>query len=86
VEAHGSFASQGCIDCKAPFDGAEIRKLIQEERIPRCNRCRGLVKPNIVFFGEAVSVPFPLATPRFVSQFCLCARVYRLGRFLVLMM
>jgi len=58
VEAHGSFASQGCIDCKAPFDGAEIRRLIQEERIPRCGRCRGLVKPNIVFFGEALPEAF----------------------------
>ena len=56
VEAHGSFASQSCIDCKAPFDGTEIRKLIQEEKIPRCSRCKGLVKPDIVFFGEAVSV------------------------------
>ena len=55
VEAHGSFASQSCIDCKAPFDAAEIRKLIHEEEIPKCARCKGLVKPNIVFFGEAVS-------------------------------
>ena len=67
VEAHGSFASQSCIDCKAPFDAAEIRRLIQEERIPRCNRCRGLVKPDIVFFGESVSVLLPFAPLRFVS-------------------
>lgn len=66
MEAHGSFASQRCIDCKAPFDAAEIRRLIQEERLPRCNRCRGLVKPDIVFFGEAVSVPFHFVPPRFV--------------------
>lgn len=58
VEAHGSFASQSCIDCKAPFDGAEIRKLIQEEKIPRCSRCKGLVKPDIVFFGEALPEVF----------------------------
>jgi NAD-dependent histone deacetylase SIR2 len=67
VEAHGSFASQSCIDCKAPFDAAEIRRLIQEERIPRCNRCRGLVKPDIVFFGESVSVLLPFVPLRFVS-------------------
>jgi len=61
VEAHGSFASQRCIDCKTPFDTAEIKRLIQEEKIPRCSRCRGLVKPDIVFFGEAVSVLLPFA-------------------------
>jgi len=63
VEAHGSFASQSCIDCKAPFDGAEIRRLIQEEKIPRCSRCRGLVKPDIVFFGEAVRVLLSFVSP-----------------------
>lgn len=69
MEAHGSFASQSCIVCKAPFDAAEIRRLIQEERIPRCNieRCRGLVKPDIVFFGEAVSVLLHFLPPHFVS-------------------
>ena len=67
VEAHGSFASQSCIDCKTPFDAAEIRRLIQEGRIPRCNRCRGLVKPDIVFFGESVSMLLPSVPPHFVS-------------------
>ena len=67
VEAHGSFASQSCIDCKTPFDAAEIRRLIQEEKIPRCNRCKGLVKPEIVFFGESVSVLLPSVLPHFVS-------------------
>lgn len=86
VEAHGSFASQSCIDCKAPFDAAEIRRLIQEEKIPRCSRCRGLVKPDIVFFGEAVSVLLPFIPPRFVSRFCLYARVCHFKRLFVLMM
>lgn len=58
VEAHGSFASQSCIDCKAPFDANEIRKLIQDDKIPRCGRCKGLVKPDIVFFGEALPPVF----------------------------
>ena len=67
MEAHGSFASQSCIDCKTPFDAAEIRRSIEEEKIPRCNRCRGLVKPDIVFFGESVSVLLPSMHPQFVS-------------------
>lgn len=66
VEAHGSFASQSCIDCKAPFDATEIRRLIQEGTVPKCARCKGLVKPDIVFFGEAVSVPLSFMYPRFV--------------------
>ena len=33
-----------------------MKKIIEEERVPRCKICKGLVKPDIVFFGESVSV------------------------------
>jgi NAD-dependent histone deacetylase SIR2 len=33
-----------------------MKKIVEEERIPRCKICKGLVKPDIVFFGESVSV------------------------------
>ncbi len=56
IEAHGSFATQRCIECKRPFGDAEMRKIVAEERIPKCKACQGLVKPDIVFFGESVSV------------------------------
>lgn len=58
IEAHGSFATQRCIDCKTPFDAEKIKKAVlsEEIEIPRCERrrCKGLVKPDIVFFGEGV--------------------------------
>lgn len=60
VEAHGSFATQRCIKCHRPFDDAKIKEMVlnfsQEKVIPRCEQkgCRGLIKPDIVFFGEAV--------------------------------
>ena len=59
IEAHGSFATQRCIQCKRPFDDAEMKKIVEEERIPRCKTCNGFVKPDIVFFGESVSVFHP---------------------------
>lgn len=55
IEAHGSFATQRCIQCKRPFDDTVMKKIVEEERIPRCKTCKGLVKPDIVFFGESVS-------------------------------
>ncbi|KAG6886683.1 hypothetical protein C0992_002833 [Termitomyces sp. T32_za158] len=63
VEAHGSFATQRCIDCGAPFDDEDMRKILLRKRapgeevgIPRCKKakCGGLVKPDIVFYGEGV--------------------------------
>ena len=56
IEAHGSFATQRCIECKRSFSDTEMREFVEEERIPRCKTCKGLVKPDIVFFGESVSV------------------------------
>ncbi|KAI9751883.1 MAG: Sir2 histone deacetylase Hst2 [Candelina submexicana] len=60
VEAHGSFAKQSCIDCKTPFPDDLMRKLIAEKEVPECQvpECGGLVKPNIVFFGEQLPEEF----------------------------
>ncbi|KAI0769023.1 DHS-like NAD/FAD-binding domain-containing protein [Trametes elegans] len=52
VEAHGSFASQHCIECHSSFDGAKMKEAVETGDIVRCGNCGGLVKPNIVFFGE----------------------------------
>ncbi|KAJ3574742.1 hypothetical protein NPX13_g4264 [Xylaria arbuscula] len=60
VEAHGSFATQRCIDCKRPFPDDEMRKAVQAASPARCahNDCEGLVKPDIVFFGEQLPSTF----------------------------
>lgn len=60
VEAHGSFATQRCIDCKTPYPDEDMREHIEAKDIPRCvvKGCRGLVKPDIVFFGEALPPEF----------------------------
>ncbi|KAF4617784.1 hypothetical protein D9613_006168 [Agrocybe pediades] len=52
IEAHGSFATQRCIDCKRSFDDAKMKEHILAKKIARCERCNGYVKPDIVFFGE----------------------------------
>jgi len=35
-----------------------MKKVVEEERIPRCETCKGLVKPDIVFFGESLPPSF----------------------------
>jgi NAD+-dependent protein deacetylase SIR2 len=54
VEAHGSFATQSCIDCQEPYDAEDMKRCIELKEIARCLSCNGLVKPDIVFFGESV--------------------------------
>ncbi|KAK0263838.1 Sir2 histone deacetylase Hst2 [Friedmanniomyces endolithicus] len=58
VEAHGSFARQSCIECKHPYPEDDIKRHIAAKEIPRCHECQGLVKPEIVFFGEQLPQAF----------------------------
>lgn len=58
VEAHGSFARQSCIQCGMAYPEDELRMHVREKTIPRCHSCEGLVKPEIVFFGEQLPADF----------------------------
>ncbi|KIW62856.1 hypothetical protein PV04_09748 [Phialophora macrospora] len=60
VYAHGSFATQRCIDCQTEYPDDQMKDTIQKMLVPRCIRktCDGLVKPDIVFFGEALPEAF----------------------------
>ncbi|XP_069084460.1 NAD-dependent protein deacetylase sirtuin-3, mitochondrial-like isoform X3 [Pleurodeles waltl] len=52
VEAHGSFLTASCHLCYTPFPAKEAQESIVNGHIPRCKFCHGVVKPDIVFFGE----------------------------------
>lgn len=60
IEAHGSFARQSCIECKAAFPKEDMLIHVENKIVPRClqNDCDGLVKPEIVFFGESLPQEF----------------------------
>lgn len=62
VEAHGSFATQRCINlnCQTPFPDKDMREHVRDARVPRCTQpgCGALVKPDIVFFGESLPSRF----------------------------
>lgn len=64
VEAHGSFASQRCIDCKTEYPDEFMREFVKSGDIPYCEdqACRGLVKPDITFFGESLPQRFHMNT------------------------
>ena len=60
VEAHGSFARQRCIECKTSYPDDLMKKAVAEREVPHCltPQCNGLVKPDIVFFGEQLPETF----------------------------
>ncbi|NXR20922.1 SIR3 deacetylase, partial [Cinclus mexicanus] len=60
VEAHGTFATATCMVCQRNFPGEDFRGDVMEDRVPRCPVCTGVVKPDIVFFGEELPQRFLL--------------------------
>lgn len=49
-----------CIECKAPYPNDLMDKAVASKTVPHCEQpsCDGLVKPDIVFFGEALPSSF----------------------------
>jgi len=60
INLHGSIDKSYCLECGKEYSFEEMKKKIFEEEIPRCDVCNGLIKPDIVFFGENVK-DFPKA-------------------------
>ncbi|MEE6510914.1 hypothetical protein FKM82_031256 [Ascaphus truei] len=60
VEAHGSFASATCTTCLKSYPGETFQDAVLESQVPRCSSCGGLIKPDIVFFGEQLPPRFLL--------------------------
>ncbi|XP_029412682.1 NAD-dependent protein deacetylase sirtuin-3, mitochondrial isoform X1 [Nannospalax galili] len=60
VEAHGSFASATCTVCRRSFPGEDLWADVMADRVPCCPVCTGVVKPDIVFFGEPLPSRFLL--------------------------
>lgn len=52
VEAHGTYATAHCMDCKKEYTREFVKDAIFANRIPRCESCKGVVKPDVVLFGE----------------------------------
>jgi len=50
IELHGNISKAHCIRCSKEYDFIKILK--NSQNVPECTICGGLVKPNIVFFGE----------------------------------
>lgn len=60
IAAHGSFHKSHCIECKQLHALEWMKEKIFAGEVPRCTKadCGALVKPDIVFFGEALPERF----------------------------
>ncbi|AEC01714.1 Sir2 family NAD-dependent protein deacetylase [Parasphaerochaeta coccoides] len=51
-EIHGSPARHHCIQCNAFRSYDEVVPEVLAGKVPLCKRCGGVVKPDIIFYGE----------------------------------
>ena len=49
-ELHGNVNENACMECNASYN---MNTILQTEGIPRCE-CGGVIKPNVVLFGESL--------------------------------
>jgi NAD-dependent deacetylase len=52
IELHGSPAWHTCLGCGRQVTFAAVRARVAAGGVPRCDDCRGVLKPDITFFGE----------------------------------
>ncbi len=55
---HLMHAGAHCIDCGKQHSLYHVQAAVFDDAIATCSHCNGLVKPNIVFFGEPLPARF----------------------------
>jgi len=53
VSVHGDYWMSHCMACGEAFELATLEEMVREHEVPRCS-CNGVIKPDVVFYGEAV--------------------------------
>ncbi len=54
-ELHGNMQVLICLNCHKKYPIALIREhYANSEEVPTCEYCRGILKPDVIFFGEAL--------------------------------
>ena len=73
IHLHGTMRYARCLQCGKRYLMEEVRKwLAQGVEVPDCPECGGLLKPDVVFFGEAMPVRETAEAQRRSSSCDLC--------------
>ena len=52
LELHGNTTRFYCCDCRAQYSMDDVKKALDEECPVHCKKCNGIVRPDVVLFGE----------------------------------
>ncbi len=71
-ELHGNMQFVRCMSCNKRFHMEEIIARLATEEMPDCEHCKGILKPDAVFFGEALPQQVLSEASKRASQCDLC--------------
>lgn len=54
LELHGSVLRNYCIHCRKTYELNEIIKKIEDDKIPKCDDCDNIIKPDVVLYEEGL--------------------------------
>ena len=56
-ELHGHLREATCIHCFTVYNGEPItQQILRDGRVPHCPKCQGVLKPNVILFGEQLPI------------------------------
>ena len=56
LELHGNTRHISCLNCKKQHTMDEVYNRLETQLPPLCSECGGILKPEVVFFGESLPV------------------------------
>ena len=69
LELHGNIERNFCMNCKT-FYGVE--KFLESEEVPKCEKCGGMIRPDVVWFGEMLPQEIFAEAERKASESDIC--------------
>jgi len=56
-EVHGHMREVTCLDCKQVFASEDVMQpFIETRKMPVCPYCNGIIKPNVILYGELLPI------------------------------
>jgi NAD-dependent deacetylase len=54
IELHGTTRRYTCLKCSAKYDFDTTYSMANAENPPPCSYCQGMIRPDVIFFGESL--------------------------------
>jgi NAD-dependent deacetylase len=56
-ELHGNLREATCVHCFTVYEAEPIiRQFLEDRKVPHCPKCGGVIKPNVILFGEQLPI------------------------------